>query len=306
MWRERRCGVMGQLSERLAVVLQKYGSDPAAHQSDLQSLAALERTDPKAALERFHELKRVAAVHRRGELLASLRRLGFVDDVPAHDTRGMDAKEIEREIREFTRALHEARDVAESLAAADESARRLGERTASWDRAAFARVPYAGLAQAAERADAARRALAREARVAQRADDARRRAKRLRELRVEVPDVASARVPDAAEADALLEASERALDEAERVEEAHERAVKPLRDPAVARWKGNSRKAIVDEAKRLLEARDAAGLDALAPRAEKLRVEAARAAEEASRSRRSGRAGPKAETRAGDLPDYFG
>lgn len=300
---------MGQLSERLAEILRKYGADPAAHQADLHQLASLEQHDPKEALARFHELKRAAAVHRRGSLLHELRTTGIVSDVPTHGVQGMDAKEIEREIRTFTRALHLARDVLGSVRGAEEAASRLRERTAAWEAAAFRSLPLDGLAAAAEQAEHARRALAREARVADRADAARRRERKLTALRVEVPDVSSARVPDAADADALLEACEARLAEAERVEEAHERVARPLRDPAVARWKGNSRKRLVEEARQLLALDDrteaARRLDALAPQAERLRAEAARASEEASRARRSGRSGPSREPRPGDSLDGY-
>ncbi len=301
---------MGQLSDRLGVILAKYGIDPASRQSDIHALAALELTDEKAAHARFHALKREAAEHRRADLLRQLRAGGRVSDVPAYDTSGMDAKEIEREIRTYTRALSHLHDFTESFDAAQALASQLGDRHVAWDGEAFATVPFDGLAQAAEAAEKARLMLAREARVAKRTAEARRRTHKLKTRVVAMPELSSAQVPDAALAHALLDDVESRLDAAERLENAHSRVVTALKDPAIARWKGTTRKRILREAQTWSTHEDigeaVAALAVLAAEADRTRVEAAALSEANTRARRSGRAAPTGERKAGDMTDGYG
>ncbi|HET6405573.1 MAG TPA: hypothetical protein VFH78_13090, partial [Candidatus Thermoplasmatota archaeon] len=102
---------MGQLADRLAFLTTRYGSDAAAWQHELHALAALEASDTKAALERFHALKRRLAEFRRAQLLRELRGYSFVRDVPSSETRGYSMQELEADIREATRALGHARAI---------------------------------------------------------------------------------------------------------------------------------------------------------------------------------------------------
>src|SRR5581483_5683610 len=153
------------------------------------------------------------------------------------------------------------------------------DREIRWAAASLrrARAIVEALAEEAE-AEARRRTAARDARLAQRAADVRRRGARH-----------GLDVPAGADHDAL-DALEARLAEAEALSEAFDAVSRALRSPDVGEWRRESRRALEREADALRAAGDAAGLRALAPRAEALRAEAARLASEAARARRSGRA----------------
>lgn len=297
---------MSPLAARLAVLLRSYGWDPAAWQGDLQGISALETADPKAAVERFHEMKRAFAAQRRADLLHALSRFPFVRDAPpAGDTRGMGLKEIEREIRLAARSLAHARSAADAI----EEAARLRERLSVRALPAatpLSEVPWDAVAPAAEAAEEQRRAVAREARLDERIADARRSAARLRHHRVEAPDLSSAAEPDPAAAEARLAPVEARLRALHGLEDAYESACAPLRAAEVRAFRASTRKALEREARDLLASGDLAGLAALRARAEALRVEAAKLSSEAARARRSGRAPPPPERRAGDMLDPYG
>lgn len=293
---------MGTLSDRIGFLTRRYGSDPSAWQGEIQALASLETSDPKTALARFHDLKRRLAEFRRAELLRALRAFAFVDGVPSSDTRGFALKEIEADIRAASRALALARAIASSKderARIRESLRRRAAPSVTSD----GRAPWNDLAALAQREEAARRAFAREARIDQRIVDVERRARKLAHTALTVPD-ASGLAPDLA--DAALAAAETQLAAAETLEDAYDEVVRPLKAPDVATYLHQSRAQIEREAKARLAAGDVEGLRALAPKAEVLRVEAARKASEAARARRRGLAGPERERRPGDTIDGYG
>ena len=299
---------MGPLAQRLGVILRGYGWDPAAWHGDLQSLSHLETADPKAAVERFHEMKRAFAVQRRADLLRALVAFPFVHDAPPAHARGMGLKEVEREIRLAQRALAHAREAQAALAEAAATRQRLRLR-APPTAPPLPDAPWDALAPVAEAAEAIRRAVAREARVEARADQAMRDASRLRRLKIDVPDLSSRAVPDPADADALLAPLEARLKALHAVEDAHEAATAPLRSPEVRAWRRESGRALEREADRCLALPpdDAVTvLRALLPQAEALRVEAAKLSSEAARARRSGRAQPAPERRRGDMLDPYG
>ena len=290
---------MGQLADRLRDVMREYGWDPAARDAELSALAALEEADAKAAHARFLDLRRQLAVRHRADLVAALRAFPFVRDVPPAEARGMGLKEVEAEARALARALGHARDAQRALD--EESAARasLAERRLAAP-PTLAPVPWDRLAPLADAAEARRRAAAREARVEARAREVRRRAAR---ARVEVPETAG--LPADA-ADAALDEAEARVRDAEALAAAHEAATRPLRDAAVAEWARESRRALQREADAALGARDLAALAGVQARAEALRVQAARASEEAARARRRGQRGPERERRATDALDGYG
>ncbi|GEM_PF-7088148 len=281
---------MGQLADRFAELCREYGSDPSARASDVHALAALEERDPKEAHERFVALRKELAVTRRAELLHALKGFAFVRDVPPPDVRGMGQKEIDREIRWAAASLRRARAIVEALA--EEAAHRAALGLPQGP--PLAPAPWDDLAAPEAEAEARRRTAARDARLAQRAADVRRRGARH-----------GLDVPAGADHDAL-DALEARLAEAEALSEAFDAVSRALRSPDVGEWRRESRRALEREADALRAAGDAAGLRALAPRAEALRAEAARLASEAARARRSGRAAPARERRAGDPLDPYG
>lgn len=287
---------MGQLSDRLRVVLRAHGFEPAARASELAALASMEEQDPKAAHARFLELKRQFAAQRRADVLAALRAFPFVRNVPPTDTRGMTMKDVEADLRDGTRALALAREVAASL---DEEARARAalQHRAPPEAAALAPAAWTALAPFAKAAEARRRATLRELRVEERALAA---AKRARKAGVDAP---STHALDADEADAALDALETRLREKESIEEARERAARPLRDPAVREWRHDSAKRLARE---VADAGTVEALRALEERAVALRVEAAGAEDASKRARRAGRPAPARERRAGDPMDPYG
>jgi hypothetical protein len=299
---------MGQLSQRLGDILRSYGWDPAAWHGDLQSLAFLEGSDPKAAVERFHEMKRGFAAQRRADLLRALAAFPFARGVPPSDTRGMGIREVESEVRAALRSLSLAREAAAALAEAEATRKRLALRVPP-PAPPLPEAPWDALAPVAEAAEAERRRVAREARLEERIADARRQTARLRHFRVEVPDLSSRAVPEPAEADVRLAPLEARLKALHDVEEAYEAACAPLRAAETREWRKESRKALEREAQALLALPDPAEaarrLRALQPRAEALRVEAAKLSSEAARARRSGRAPPAAERGPGDAMDPY-
>lgn len=293
--------LVGQLADRLRDVMRTYGWDPMARDAEFSSLAALETQDPKAAHERFAELRRALAIRHRADLLAALRAFPFVEDVPPEDARGMGLREVEKEARQAERAREHARAIAEALLAEADARASLTTRalapaepfpTSRWD----------ALARLVEQAEARRRVAAREARVEARHTEAAKRASRLRVLAPPVPDVS--RLP-ASEADEALEALEAALARAESLESLHASATRPLRDAAVAEWARESRRGLLRAADEALAARDEAALRGVEARASALRVEAAAKAEAATRARRKGTAPPERERRAGDAMDPY-
>ncbi|MFA5861708.1 MAG: hypothetical protein WDA16_08430 [Candidatus Thermoplasmatota archaeon] len=292
---------MGQLAERIAELMRGYGLDPAARQGELQAFASIERSDPKAAQERFHEWKRALAAQRRSALLTQLRAFDLVGGLPTHDTRGWPLKEIESDIRELTRSLGHARDIAAAIMEEREARGRLRERALATE-APLAAVTLDALRALAEEAERRRRAALREASVEVRVAAARRRAAKLA-LPVDVPPTAHL---SADQANATLATVERKLSDIESLVEAHDAVVAPLRDRAVRAWRASSEKALLHEAQALLDARDVAGLRALAPRATTLREEAAREASKAARARKSGKAPPERERGVGDTMDGYG
>lgn len=290
-----------QLAQRIAHLTTRYGSDPAAWQHETAALAALEASDPKAAIERFHALKRRLVEFRRAQLFRELRAFPFVSDVPAGDTRGYPIKELEADVREATRALAHARAIAAALAEERDALATLRRRAAAPGAPVIA-GRWDALPPLAEVAEARRRAAMREARLERRYADGERRAARIEWRKVPLPDPT---LP--AEAlDAALDATEAGLDAAEELDEAYRAAIVPLRSPEVATFRGESRRALDREARALAEAGDIGGLARLATRAEALREEAAKLASEAARSRRAGRAPPERERRASDTMDGYG
>lgn len=301
-------GAMGALADRLAFLLREWGSDASARQAELHALSALEEADAKAAVERFHELKRAYALQRRSDLLRELRAHAFATDVPPEDATGMSQRDVEREMRFAEASVRHARAARAAMNEATKAADALALRRAP-EPPALDGARWDDLRAVAERAEAHRRAVAREARVESRAAEAARRARRLRERPVDIPDVATETVPDAERAAALLDAAEAALAAAEAVEDAHRSVSAGLRDPAMREFRNRSRKEVEREAAGLLRMEDAVeaarGLRALLPRIEALRVEAARDASEAARARRSGRPPPRGESRPGDGMDPY-
>lgn len=292
---------MGQLAERLAFLTRRYGSDKAAWQHELHALAALEETDAKAALDRFHLLKRRLAEFRRAQLLRELRSFSFVRDVPEDEARGYAMKEVEADIRDATRALAHARAIEAARAAEAEARASLRHRTmppptpiepARWD----------ALRAVADEAEARRRAAAREARLDRRYAEAKRRAAKLTRGGVALP----APTLEGDALDAALEAAERDIARTEDLEEAWRAAVAPLRAPEVRTFRDASRRKLEREADALASAGDVDGLRALAARGEALRREAAGLAGQAARARRSGAPPPLRERRPGDGIDPYG
>lgn len=292
---------MGQLAQRIAHLTARYGSDPAAWQHEVSALAALEERDLKAALERFYALKRRLAEFRRAQLLRELKAFPFVVDVPPGDARGYPLQEIEADIRDATRALGHARRIARAIEEEREARASLRLRelppapplpSARWD----------SLGALADDAEALRRSAMREARLERRLAELASRARRLRLASVPAPDPAL----KAEALDAALDACEEALARAERLEEAHARALAPLRAPDVATYRHDRRRRIEREAKEAAARGDVAALDALAARAEALRQEAAALASQAARARRSGRGAPEGERRPSDGIDPYG
>lgn len=290
---------MGQLADRLAYLTTRYGSDAAAWQHDIHALAALEGSDAKAALERFHALKRRLAEFRRAQLLRELRGSPFVRDVPSADTKGFPTKEIEADIREATRALTHARAIERALREADEARRGLALR-ADPGAPTLAAAPWNALTPLAAEIEAYRRAVMREARLDERLREAVSRARKLGHTGL--PDAA---LP-AAELDAALDELDAALDRAQRIADAYGRAIAPLKMPEVATYKHESRRRLEREAADHRARGDIGALESLAARAEALRKEAAAMASQAARSRRRGRAGPEGERRPSDGIDPYG
>lgn len=296
---------MGALADRLAFLLKRWGSDPSVRQPELHALASLEGSDPKEALARFHELKRAFAVHRRAELFHHLSGFPFVTDAPSADAKGYDLKEIERDVRAAERALAAARRIATAFDEADANRAKLRVRPVEGGARPEAR-PWDALAPLEDAAEAWRRAVARELRVEERAAELRRRAARVEIPRIDVPDVTRQAFPSADDAMAALDALEPPLKAAEALRDAFEAATRPLSDPAVREQRAESRKRLERRARDALAAQDGAALVALREEAEALRVEAARVGGDAVRARRSGRAPPSRERRAGDPMDGYG
>lgn len=301
--RSARARVVAQLADRIAFLTTRYGSDPAAWQHEIAALAAMEQADPKAAIERFHHLKRRLVEFRRAQLFRELRAFAFVTDVPGTDTKGYPVKELEADVREATRALALAKRIAGAWREAQEAVASLRHRPApSTSAAAVAASRWDALALLADAAEAARRAAMREARLERRYAAAARRVGRL-ELR---PVVLPRSSLDAEAFDAALDETERALDAAEALDEAYRASVAPLKAPEVATFRHDTKRKLEREARSLGEAGDVAGLQRVAARAEALRVECAKLASEAARSRRAGRAGPERERRGSDTMDGYG
>ena len=298
MARPRR---VGQLADRFAFLTRRYGSDAAAWQHELHALAALEASDTKAAVERFHILKRRLAEFRRAQLMRALREHPFVRDVPPEDARGYPLGEVEAEIREATRALAHARAIADALAQEHEARASLKLRVLP-EATPVASRGWDALVTLAEEVGSRRRTAMREARLEERLLDARRRAARLSRRRVEVPDASLASEPLA---DALGRV-ERELARAEGLEYAHRLALAPLKAPEVRAFRDESRRKLAREADAHLDAGDQEALRGLAARAETLREEAAGLANEAARRRRRGVAPPPRERRPGDPIDPYG
>lgn len=287
---------MAQLSDRIAALLREHGLDPAARQSELHALDALEARDPKAAHEQFLALKRALLVERRAQLVAELRRYPFALEVPSQDATHHPVQEVESDVRDATRALLHARRIQESLD--DEATARRALRS----RAVPAAAPLAPgrwdrLAPLVEIAEARRRAARRELRVEERASDLARRAAR---QNMAAPDVTAL---DAEAAHASLESLEGRIVEAERLSDARAAASAPFADPAVREWRRESMRALERE---IREASSVAELGALRLRAEGLRNDAAASASRAARARRSGHAPPERERRSSDALDPYG
>lgn len=286
---------MGQLADRIAHLLREHGFDPAARQADIQALAHLEESDNALAQTRFHELKSHIFREARALLISSLKTKPFVRDLPPLDTTGYSTREIESELRQLEKAAPHAAAIA---AAQQEEAKLRGaiRFRAIPPEATLPSAHWTELAPLVDLAESSRRILAREARIEQRARDASRRGAK---LGVIVP-------PPATATDEALDQVEAALRQAETLEDAHAAAVAPLRDPAVATWRGDSRKRFVREADALHKRGDTEGLHELAARAEELRREAAKASEDAARARRAGRAPPPKERKSTDAMDPYG
>lgn len=294
---------MAQLARRLAELYAQHGYDPAAHQADLHALEALESTDAKRALHRFHAMRHELAVRHRSEMLRALHELAFVRDLPPDDVRGMTLNELRREARELKRALSDARKIRAALDAARAAHEQAGARAPPHDDALWRSVGVGELAAAAELAEAHRRVVAREARIMA---DVRRVTREARKLRHHAFDVEDVTNLGAEEADALIAEAHGRVMKLAAVEDAHRRVQRTLRDPAVRAWRQTSRKRLLQVAEARLQAADLEGLRALGPEAGKLHAEAARASENAARARRSGRAPPSKESRPGDAMDGYG
>lgn len=290
---------VGQLSDRLVYLTTRYGSDAAAWQHEIHALAALEEADAKAALERFHALKRRLAEFRRAQLLRELRAFPFVADVPPSDAKGYTIREIETEIRDATRALAHARRIERALREIDEARATLVHRAlpvAPTDAA----TPWDALAALADATERRRRAAMREGKLDERLRKAGSRARKLR-----VGDLPDAGLPSD-ELDTALTALEARIDHAERLADAHAKAIAPLKTPEVATYKHGSRRKLEHEANALRDAGDINGLAALAARSDQLRRDAAAMASQGARSRRRGIAAPEGERRPGDGVDPYG
>ena len=301
---------MGQLSSRLRELVLEYGQDDRAWRPDLDRLADLERKDPKAAHERFEELRRGLAHTRFHALRGGLAALGWVDGVPDGDLRGANLKEVDREIARLDLAATRARGVEEALVAVRAALATLERRRAEADLAPFARVPFERLGAALDEAEALRRRVAAEARAEERYRKARSRAAKLDSASEDVPDLSSDAVPDAAEANARLDDVERRLVEAEDVEEALAKVKRELRDASVRDFRPRVRDMLLERAEAAARLPDrAAALAALAPlltEAEDLRKYAASKSTEAAKARRGGKRGPERDRRGGDMQDYYG
>jgi hypothetical protein len=290
---------MGALADRLGYLARRYGSHASAWQHEIAAVAALEKAEPREALERFHALKRRFAEFRRLQLLDELRAYAFIIELPPRDTKGWESHEIEADIRAATKALSMARSIATALQEAADARASLQVRTlpepihlppTRWD-------ALEGLAADVE---TDRRHAAREARLDRRLVDAQRRARR----------VGISGLPDPLSgADALdmsLDTFGSRLDEAEELAQCYHSAIEPLRAPEVATYRGESKRVLEREAQALRERTDAAGLHDLLVRTEALRKEAAALASQAVRSRRKGLAVPERERRSSDTMDGYG
>lgn len=292
---------MGQLADRLAFLTRRYGSDPAAWQHELHALSSLEEHDVKAAVERFHLLKRRLAEFRRAQLLRELRTYPFAEGVPAEDARGYPLSEVEADVREATRALAHARAISAAISE-ERIARGSLRLRPSGEAAPRAAARWDALAPLEAATEARRRVAAREARLEQRLATAQRRIAKLARTRLQVPD-------PALEADALsdaLDALEPKIARAEALEAAHRASIAPLKAPEVRTFRDESRRKLEREADARADAGDEGGLHDVRARAEALRQEAARLSAEAARGRRRGAGPPPRERRPGDPIDPYG
>ncbi|HUR68642.1 MAG TPA: hypothetical protein VM370_05295 [Candidatus Thermoplasmatota archaeon] len=292
---------MGVLAERLAYLATRYGSDAAAWQHEIHAVAALEESDAREALERFHALKRRFAEFRRAQLLRELRSFAFVRDVPSTEAGGYETKEIEADIRAATRALGLARAIQRAQEEEADARAGLRLRRLALEDARAAHASWDALAPLAREAESRRRVVAREARLDRRLAEAQRRAGKLARA-VALPDAGL----DAGPMDAALDDAETRLDRAETLEDAWRAALAPLKAPEVATYRHDSKRSLEREAQARLEAGDLSALRALLPRAEALRKEAAALASQAARSRRTGSAPPPRERRSSDPMDGYG
>lgn len=302
MWSAPHGSCVAQLARRIDELLREHGLDPSAWQGEVQSLRALEDADEKAAQARFHELKRALLVMRRGELLRELRGHAFARDVPSSDAKGLDVRELEREIRWSMAAVRHARDIDASLRSIRDATAQLRERPAP-DAPDLTPRAWDDLPPLAEEVDLHRRAVLRELRAEEAERDLWRRATKLTHLPIVVPSTATLPA-EAALAD--LEPVERALAEAERLEEAHTKAIAPLRAPDVREYHAQTRRFLEREALAKLQARDLDGLSDVGRRAEELATQAAAKTKQAARARRSGAPPPTGERRSGDTMDGYG
>lgn len=288
---------MGQLSARLRELVIEYGQDDRAWRPDLDRLADLEKKDPKAAHERFEELRKGLAHTRFHTLRGELAALGWLDGVPDGDLRGANLKEVDREIARLDLASQRTRGIAEALAAVRAALATLERRRADADLAPFARVAFDRLGATLETAEVLRRRVAAEARAEDRYRKARTRAAKLERAKEDVPDLSSDAVPDAADANARLDDVENRLDAAEKVEDALARVRRELRDASVRDFRPRVRDMLLERAEKAaaLADRKAALTDlALAEgEAAELRKYSASKSTEAAKARRKGLRGPE-------------
>jgi hypothetical protein len=287
---------VSQLADRIAALLREHGLDPAARQSELHALSALEASDVKLAHERFLEMKRALLVERRAQLLGELRRYAFARGVPSGDATRYPIQEIESDVREAARALGHARQAQQALDDEDAARRALVARPLA-PAPALTPAAWTALAPLVEIAESRRRAARRELRVEERSADLARRAAR---VKVAIGDISAL---DADSAHEALDEVELRVVAAERLAATRAAALAPLADPAVREWRRESMRGLERE---IREAREVAELAALRIRAEALRKDAAAHAEQAARARRSGRAPPERERRTGDALDPYG
>lgn len=300
---------VGQLAARLRELVVEYGQDDRAWRPDLDRLADLERKDPKAAHDRFEELRKSLAHTRFHALRHALVALPWLEGVPDGDLRGANLKEVDREIVRLDLALERARGIQDALDATRSALGALERRRCDVDLAPFARVAFDGLGRALEDAEAARRRAAAEARAEERYRKARARAGKLERAKVDVPDLGSDAVPDAAEANASLDGVEARLDAAEKVEDLLGRVRRELRDAAVRDFRPRVRDMILERAERAAEDPDRAAATASLQECLKesadLRRYAAEKSTEAAKARRKGLRGPERDSR-GDAMDGYG